>query len=422
MTSCFLGRFFAPGCPDRTPPVRRSTGAEDRCVGRTDVDGASQIKEIRPPNSSDPHVQTQKGRFSLDLSPPSRRTRSLSQGCARRAMLSTQVHPRLILDRPTSVRLYRCNSGGPADRSSSPFGLEHRMFATPLPPEQDAPRTAAGKPSTMARVKAVVGRTAFGRVVLRIAGTLVGMEVFDRAMTLAAQAFTSVLPLIIVVAALRRGDAQPIGSGLSQYLGLNSSAASVLQHAVPASSDVFRALGWFGILLLVVSATAYSRALERFYSRVWSIPKPGFRAVWRPFAVLATVLLGLVLLQFTRSVLRADGTFVVLTGIVEFVLWTIVWLVAGWVVLNRAISFRSLFPGALLCGLGLAIAGGVGRIYLPISLTSAARQFGVLGITIAYVGWIFVLMSVVVIAVTVGKVLSVDYGVMRRRPASPARD
>ena len=83
--------------------------------------------------------------------------------------------------------------------------------------------------------------------------------------------------------------------------------------------------------------------------------------------------------------------------------------------LNRTISLRSLFPGALLCGLGLAIAGGFGRIYLPVALTSAANQFGVLGITIAYVGWLFVIMSVVVIAVTIGKVLSVDYGVMRRR-------
>ena len=134
------------------------------------------------------------------------------------------------------------------------------------------------------RVKALVGTTAFGRAVLRLAGTLVEIEVFDRSMTLAAQAFTSLLPLMIVGAAMRGGDARPIGSGLSGYLGLNSSAANVLERAVPASSDVFNALGWFGILLLVVSATAFSRALERFYSRVWSTRKSGYAlpgAGWR---------------------------------------------------------------------------------------------------------------------------------------------
>ncbi len=267
--------------------------------------------------------------------------------------------------------------------------------------------------------------TAFGRFVTRIVNALVTLEVFDRAMTLAAQAFTSILPLVIVVAALRRGDAEPIGRGLSNYLGLNGSAANALERVVPAASDVFSALGWFGTLLLIVSATAFSRALERFYARVWSKRKLGFRAAWRLFAVLATVILGLVVVQLTRSVLRADGTYAALRGVAEIVIWTVVWLLIGWIVLNRTVSFRLLLPGAVLCGIGLAIVGGFGRIYLPIALASSAAQFGVLGITIAYVGWLFVLMSVVVVAVTVGRVLTVDYGVMngvwprRRQPTDP---
>lgn len=185
----------------------------------------------------------------------------------------------------------------------------------------------------------------------------------------------------MVVAALREGDAKPIGAGLSNYLGLNGSAASVLARVVPAASDVFSALGWFGILLLIVSATAFSRALERFYSRVWSKGKSGFRAAWRPFAVIATILLGLVVLQFTRSAIQTDGGFFAVRGLVVFVLWTGVWLLAGWIVLNRTVSFRSLLPGAVLRGIGLAIVGEVGRIYLPIALTSSAEQFGALGST-----------------------------------------
>ncbi|WP_167139556.1 YhjD/YihY/BrkB family envelope integrity protein [Diaminobutyricimonas sp. TR449] len=256
--------------------------------------------------------------------------------------------------------------------------------------------------------------TAVGRFIMRIANALIAIEVFDRAMTLAAQAFISILPLVIAVAALRRGDAEPIGRGLSNYLGLSDSAATALERIVPASSDVFSALGWFGVLLLVVSATAFSRALERFYARVWSKPKLGFRAAWRLFAVLAAILLGVVVLQLTRSILRSEPSFVPLRGIIEFMLWAAVWLIVGWIVLNRTVSFRLLLPGAVLCGIGLAIAGGVGRIYLPIALTSSAAQFGALGITIAYVGWLFVLMSVVVVAVTIGQVLTMDYGVLNR--------
>ncbi|WP_167046882.1 YhjD/YihY/BrkB family envelope integrity protein [Salinibacterium sp. ZJ454] len=283
------------------------------------------------------------------------------------------------------------------------------------PSGQDgAGRGASAKRAVRSWLDARANTTALGRFALRAARALVAIEVFDRAMTLAAQAFMSILPLVIAVAALRRGDAEPIGRGLSTYLGLNDSAAAALEKVVPSSSDVFSALGWFGTLLLVVSATAFSRALERFYARVWSKRKLGFRATWRLFAVLATILLGLVVLQFSRSILRADGTYIAFRGVVEFVLWTGVWLLVGWIVLNRTVSFRLLFPGAVLCGIGLAVLGGVGRIYLPIALTSSAEQFGALGITIAYVGWLFAIMSVVVGGVTIGHVLTVEYGIMNR--------
>jgi membrane protein len=259
-------------------------------------------------------------------------------------------------------------------------------------------------------VQTGVGRTALGRFVLRVANALAEIEVFDRSMTLAAQAFTSLLPLIIVAAAIRHGDTRPIGQGMSQYLGLNNSATQVIERSIPDASEMLSALGWFGAVLLLASATAFSRALDRFYARVWSIRRPGLRGAWRWVAVLAAILIGVALVQFTRSIMRSDGGYIVLTFILESALWTLIWLAAGWIILNRAIRVRSLLPGAMLCGIGLALTGGFGRIYLPIALTSAAQQFGALGITIAYIGWLFILMFIVVVGVTVGHVLTKDYG------------
>jgi uncharacterized BrkB/YihY/UPF0761 family membrane protein len=289
--------------------------------------------------------------------------------------------------------------------------VEHTMSETTDPSGQhDEAKGPEGRPSLRSRVDRRLRHTAIGRFGLRIANELAVMEVFDRSMTLAAQAFTSILPLLIVVAAISRGGSRPLGSTLSSYLGLDSSATHVLEGVVPASSDIFSALGWFGTLLVLVSATAFSRALDRFYARVWAIRKVGLRGAWRWLVVLTTILLAVALLQFTRSIVAFDGGYVVLAAIVEFVLWTFTWLLTGWVVLNRDVSLRSLFPGAVLCGFGLAIAGGAGRIYLPITLTSAAHQFGALGITIAYIGWLFIIMFIVVVSVTIGKVLATDYG------------
>lgn len=207
----------------------------------------------------------------------------------------------------------------------------------------------------------------------------------------------------------------------NRHVGRTRNAPAVeIERSLPVASDVLSALGWFGVLLLLASATAFSRALDRFYARVWSTRRPGIRGAWRWIAVLAAIPIGLAVVQFTRSILRSDGVFVLLRFVLESILWTLIWLAAGWIILNRAVGVRALLPGAMLCGIGLAITGGFGRIYLPIALTSAAQQFGALGITIAYIGWLFILMFIVVVGVAVGHVLTEDYGLLGGRDAERA--
>ncbi|MGY4857291.1 hypothetical protein [Cryobacterium sp. AP23] len=73
--------------------------------------------------------------------------------------------------------------------------------------------------------------------------------------------------------------------------------------------------------------------------------------------------------------------------------------------INRIVTLRALLPGSLLAGLGFAVAAALGRAYLPAVLASSADQFGVLGPAFSYVGWLFVLMSVLLAAVTIGRVI-----------------
>ena len=140
--------------------------------------------------------------------------------------------------------------------------------------------------------------------------------------------------------------------GLSSYLGLSDSASTALERVVPAASDLFSALGWFGTLLLVISAPAFSRALERFYARVWSKRKLGFRAVWRlsPFCGDHPRSGNIAVHPFYPA---GGRNYVALRGLVEFVLWTGVWLLVGWIVLNRSVSFRLLFLAQFSAASGL---------------------------------------------------------------------
>ncbi|MET0784098.1 MAG: hypothetical protein ABWY53_07185 [Leifsonia flava] len=274
---------------------------------------------------------------------------------------------------------------------------------------------AASRKSLRARGAAAVGRTESGRLLLRCIHALADFEIFDRSMTLAAHAFTSIIPILIAVVALNSGGRGALGRRLADNLGLGDAGSRVLEGAIPSSTYVLGGIGWFGLLLLVIAATAFSRALERFFVRLWSTHKAPLRFAWRWLLALAAVVVGVLVLEYTRAVLRPNPTTAVLDVLVEAIIWSAVWIVTPWLVLNRAVAWRMLLPGAVLSGIGLALAGLVARVYLPIALTEAAREFGALGMAFSYLGWIFVLMFVMVIASTVGHVIATDDGPLGRR-------
>jgi membrane protein len=69
------------------------------------------------------------------------------------------------------------------------------------------------------QVSGWLARTAVGRLAGRSIASLVRVEVFDRAMTLAAQAFTSILPIVVAIAAFSPSNADQLGGTLAEQLG-----------------------------------------------------------------------------------------------------------------------------------------------------------------------------------------------------------
>ena len=110
------------------------------------------------------------------------------------------------------------------------------------------------------------------RIATRTASGLQEIEPFDRAMTLAAQTFTSVFPLIIAVAALLPTSSRSLSDRLSDGLGLPDSSRAALELVLPAQPQTRGAFGILGVIIVVFSATSLSRALARMYAKVWQVP------------------------------------------------------------------------------------------------------------------------------------------------------
>lgn len=130
-----------------------------------------------------------------------------------------------------------------------------------------------------------------GRIALRSAAAVVRIEVIDRSMTVAAQFFTSVFPILIMSAAWlgkRQSDQ------LAAAVGMPEASRDVLDQAL--GPDGLGAFGIAGAFVVLISATSLSRALTRAFASIWSLPR-GHGALsdaWRWLAAVLAAAVGLV--------------------------------------------------------------------------------------------------------------------------------
>ena len=86
---------------------------------------------------------------------------------------------------------------------------------------------------TVNRLVHTGARSASGRFVLRAARDLGDIQLVDRAMTLAAHVFTSILPILIVAGALRSRLDPASGPIIAEHLGFDEATAQILEDSLP---------------------------------------------------------------------------------------------------------------------------------------------------------------------------------------------
>ena len=261
-----------------------------------------------------------------------------------------------------------------------------------------------------ARAVAWFRTTEPGRLGERSLRGLVRIEIFDRAMTLAAQAFSSILPIIIVLASLGPEQAADLRDELIDHLGVPASVQAVVEGALGDREATANEVGLFSVLLVLVSATSFSRALVRMYCRTWDVPRPSARTAWRWLAALMAIVLSLILVRTTILALTGFQFEIAAVGIITLAVNTALWLYVPWVLLAARIPLRLLLPGALISGVGMVLMGYASQIYMPLALTSSAGRFGPNGVAFTYLSWLFALAFVVVVATVVGHVVATDDG------------
>jgi membrane protein len=219
-------------------------------------------------------------------------------------------------------------------------------------------------------------------------------------MALAAQAFTALIPLLLVVSAVAPSDRRDLVSdSIIRKFHLSGGAAQAVEQLFARPGD--SAIGVLSVLLVVFSGVSLTRRMQRMYLQAWRLePLPGVRGSLNAAVGLTALLLEIGLLSLARTLVRDLPFDWVLGAPVILLASLVLWTSVPWLLLDRRIPWRRLLPAAALTAVGASIYGVATTIYMPRLMETNSERYGLFGVTISLVGWLLC-MAIIVVAATV---------------------
>jgi membrane protein len=208
------------------------------------------------------------------------------------------------------------------------------------------------------------------------------LELLDRAYTLAAQTFVTLLPLILAIAA---GVASP-GSNLVaeefiKRFGLVGAAATAVQQLIQVRSE---GIYWIGLALTLYAAFTLSKRASRAYNAVWGTSQLPIRDQWRSLVWILVQLVLIIMVTELRGFARDAGPVLALmVGVVILLVW------AGAEVLTQTLLTRGqVVRRRILVAAAFATIGRLGIVvwsafFLTKSMVRQAEAYGPIGVVFA---------------------------------------
>ncbi len=258
---------------------------------------------------------------------------------------------------------------------------------------------------------------------------LISVNVLDSATRLAAQTFLTAVPLLFVVASIAPQSVRDqFVRSLHDTFGLTGSSDAelkkVLQGSGEPSDELRQTTGAVGGLMVLISATACSRAMQRLCQRAWSLPGASARvAAWRWIAWLAT---WLVMFGVQGSLRNGFGLGLWLGVPLLLIAEVGIWWWTHHLLLVARVPWPPLLPGALLAGTALTLLTSTAPLYVPRALNHSLAKYGSLGVVFTALSWLITLCVVATLCVTAGAVVAREPWAARRLgppgPSGPPSD
>ena len=245
---------------------------------------------------------------------------------------------------------------------------------------------------------------------LRIEGTY-------RSLVIAGQAFTSLIPLLIIVAtAAGAGGDRSLGERLVVRFHLTGQSADAMRTLFAQPPGTRGPMALVGLVVLVSALFSLTGVLQRTYEAAWELPKRGLPGTLQGLTGTSLLFVQLIVLSLLASAISGNAAASVLSTLLRLLVAVPAWLVLQYLLLSRRVRPRVLLPGAVVAGAGQIVVSMSSALWMPQVVSTNTARYGLIGVTLALVTWLIVLAA----AVVAGAVVSAELGSLSgRRARSP---
>jgi membrane protein len=267
------------------------------------------------------------------------------------------------------------------DPSGSGTGAEREQALTP-PLQSDIERVQISGPPRLGAVRDRLARfekSAAGRYWSHLSTA----DFMNSSFAFAALAVLSAFPFLAVTSSVIGGD---IRRAIVARMGLDAQATRDLNALIATGNQAVATLTWLSAVILVLGGIGMASTLSTWYHRIYDRTPP--KGLLRHLAYQAG---GIVAFTFYISfeVWLFDKVRPVggrgLIFLLTFVLAVLFWWWSTYMLLNRQVPLRRLFPAGLATGSCITALGVVSSFVFSDQITSGQKSYGPAGVVLALI-------------------------------------
>jgi uncharacterized BrkB/YihY/UPF0761 family membrane protein len=229
----------------------------------------------------------------------------------------------------------------------------------------------------------------------------------DRTLVLGGQAFTTIIPLLIVVAAAASSKGPTaVADRLADRFHVTGTSAQAIRTLFERPPGAVGSITVIGLVFLGFSLLSLTRSLQRTYEAAWRLPRAGVRGTLNGISALGLLISSLLVLSLLVGVLRQVPAGSALAFVLRITANTAIWILLQWLLLSRRVAMRRLLPGAIVIAIGSAILSFYSAVWMPRLIQNNSERYGIIGITFAMLTWLILICFCTVVAA----VLSAELG------------